>query len=84
MILSEVRMNLDVAQTALEEVVHGGCASDVSFLAILGDELDRAAFLGNEQAAVGQEFQRPGLIEFGDWGRDEGVGFLGAGSGAQH
>src|SRR3546814_6511123 len=41
------------------------------------DQLQRAALLGDQQAAVGQEGHRPRLVESGDFGAGEGAGVAG-------
>src|SRR5690606_32254604 len=70
----EVGVQHDVTETALEEVVHLGCARYLGLLAVGGDQLDGAGLLGNQYAAVGQELQRPGLVQLGDGRADEGIG----------
>src|SRR3546814_2653544 len=71
-------MQGDVAEAALSAVVDLGHALDVADLAAGDvDQLQRAALLGDQQAAVGQEGHRPRLVESGDFGAGEGAGVAG-------
>ena len=74
MVVGELRVQRDVAEAALAAVIDFRHPADVADLATGDvDEFQRALFLGDQQAAVGQEGHRPRLVERSDFGGDEGL-----------
>src|SRR5690606_24660396 len=77
-VVGETGVQRNVAEAALSAVVDLGDALDVADLAGGDvDQLQRAAFLGDQQAAVRQEGHRPGFAERGDLGAGKGFGAVG-------